>query len=416
MFMNARAHVSCLLLAFATVVSVVAQSPCERLSTSSDTAAASKANELKTRLKDTDLSAEAAASSPAVQQEQNEFVLATLEDSCASGASDTVRWGTPAEVVSVPVLFATDRDGSSSGGYRGVLRTGAPIFGSATITVKAQGVRTDFIYGTKRVAASTLSGKPSQTAELSEEGFEKSLNNSTESGGHSKPILLFVHGYNVTFEDAITSGARLALGMRLPITPVVYTWASAGSALSYLHDEDTVRVSTLSFTTFLYRLLTTQKRPVIIVAHSMGARIVTGALAELSRRNCACKALAKVVLAAPDLNVLELSAQWSALQQFGNIKWTIYASSNDIALILSHIIHHYQRVGDPRPSLFISKGSDTVDASATSSALDSWGHSYVIGNPMVAADIGSWVAKDLLPSARGLNQEFQGNSVYYVFP
>jgi esterase/lipase superfamily enzyme len=114
--------------------------------------------------------------------------------------------------------------------------------------------------------------------------------------------------------------------------------------------------------------------------------------------------------------VLELSAQWSALQQFGNNKWTIHASSNDIALMLSHIIHHYPRVGDPRPSLFMSKGSDAVDASAASSALDSWGHSYVVGNPMVAADIGSWVAKDLLPSARGLNQEFQGNSVYYVFP
>ena len=121
----------------------------------------------------------------------------------------------------------------------------------------------------------------------------------------------------------------------------------------------------------------------------------------MSRRNCACKALAKVVLAAPDLNVLELSAQWSALQQFGNNKWTIYASSNDIALTLSHIIHHYQRVGDPRPSLFISKGSDTVDASAASSALDSWGHSYVIGNPMVAADIGTGWPKIFSPAHGG---------------
>jgi esterase/lipase superfamily enzyme len=414
--MNARAHCSCLLLAFASAVSSLAQSPCERLSPSSDPSSAAKANELKTRLKDTDLSAEAAASSPAVQQEQNEFVLATLEDSCASGASDTVRWGTPAEVVSVPVLFATDRDGSSSRGYGGILRAGAPVFGIATITVKGQGVRTDFINGTKRVNPSMLSRKTLQSAELSEKTFGTSLNNRTESGEPSRPILLFVHGYDVTFEDAITSGARLALDMRLPITPVVYTWASGGSPLSYLHDEDTVRVSTLNFTTFLYRLLTTQKRPVVIVAHSMGARIVTGALAELSRRNCACKALAKIVLAAPDLNVMELNAQWSALQQFGKNKWTIYASSNDIALTLSHIIHHYQRVGDPRPSLFISKGSDTVDASGASSALDSWGHSYVVGNPMVAADIGSWVAKDLLPGARGLDHKFQGDSEYYVFP
>jgi esterase/lipase superfamily enzyme len=411
-----RALCSCLLLAFASAVSVLAQSPCERVSASSDPASAARANELKTRFKDVDLSAEAAASSPAVQQEQNDFILATLEDSCATGASDSVRWGTPAEVVSVPVLFATDRDGSSSIGYGGVLRAGAPVFGIATTIVKGQGVRTDFINGTKRLSPSTLSLKLIPPTELSEETFEKSLNNSSQSGVLSRPILLFVHGYNVTFEDAMISGARLALGMRLPITPVVYTWASGGSPLSYLHDEDTVRVSTVSFTTFLYRLLTTQKRPVVIVAHSMGARIVTAALAELSRRNCACKALAKIVLAAPDLNVVELNAQWSALQQFGTNKWTIYASSNDIALTLSHIIHHYQRVGDPRPSLFISKGSDTVDASAASSALDSWGHSYVVGNPMVAADIGSWVAKDLLPSARGLNQEFQGESAYYVFP
>jgi esterase/lipase superfamily enzyme len=246
--------------------------------------------------------------------------------------------------------------------------------------------------------------------------LEKDLEIQLSKEPRAKPILLFVHGFDVTFEEALAGAARLALGLQMQVTPVSYSWASAASLFSYMHDEDTVRASTVNFTAFLKRLLTTQKRPVVIVGHSMGTRLVTAALGELARRHCSCEALSKVVLAAPDLNTVEMEKEWPFLQKLGTRKWTVYASSNDVALKLSHIIHHYQRVGDSKPTFFIDNGLDTIDASSTASSLSAWGHSYVTESPVVAADIGAWIANGSPPVDRGLAIKTQNDQIFYRFP
>jgi esterase/lipase superfamily enzyme len=225
-----------------------------------------------------------------------------------------------------------------------------------------------------------------------------------------------VHGYNVTFSEAAVSAAHLAAAMQLRITPIVYSWPSLGKASGYWHDEDTARASTLRFTPFLEHLLSGPEDDIIIVCHSMGSRIVTASLGELSRRGVKADRLRKVALAAADISTEEFGEQWPSLRQFRSTQWTLYESSKDLALVLSQVAHRYRRVGDSRDGVYIQTGSDTIDASNISSTFLAWGHSYIVNNSAVASDLSEWVAQDLLPASRGLIRATQAQDVYWTFP
>jgi esterase/lipase superfamily enzyme len=155
---------------------------------------------------------------------------------------------------------------------------------------------------------------------------------------------------------------------------------------------------------------------VIIVCHSMGSRIVTRSLGELARRNAKLPALKKVVFAAADINTQELDAQWPYLKQISGVQWAFYESSGDLALRLSKFVHNFRRVGESDGGVYIADGSDTIDASSTTSILRTLGHSYIISSPALAGDIGDWITQDLPPANRGLQRLTQGASVYWKVP
>jgi esterase/lipase superfamily enzyme len=95
--------------------------------------------------------------------------------------------------------------------------------------------------------------------------------------------------------------------MQMTAVPVFYSWPSSGSVLGYWHDEDTITPSTLRFSAFLEKLGARSNADVVIVAHSMGSRIVTRSLAELARRGDALPRIRKVVMAAADVSRAELT-------------------------------------------------------------------------------------------------------------
>jgi esterase/lipase superfamily enzyme len=261
-------------------------------------------------------------------------------------------------------------------------------------------------------------GKPQvQTLQpLSEKAFTDMLVARRPNSREPARVLLFVHGFDVEFYEAALSLARLATSMQVSLVPVFYSWPSQGAVLGYWHDEDEVSAAVVRFSPFLERLLSRPAGEVIIVCHSMGARIVTRALGELARKNANLSSLKKVVFAAADINVEELNAQWPFLRKIPGVEWTLYESSGDFALQLSTYIHHFRRVGESDGSLFVQKGIDTIDASSTTSVFRTFGHSYLVNSPALAADIGDWVAQDIPPGVRGLGRLTQGRAVYWKFP
>jgi esterase/lipase superfamily enzyme len=55
-----------------------------------------------------------------------------------------------------------------------------------------------------------------------------------------KEALVFVHGYNVTFEEASRQTAQLAYDLGARGVPILYGWLSQGKLAGYLVDETNV--------------------------------------------------------------------------------------------------------------------------------------------------------------------------------
>ncbi|MDB5827291.1 MAG: hypothetical protein JWQ73_1511 [Variovorax sp.] len=121
------------------------------------------------------------------------------------------------------------------------------------------------------------------------------------TGKSSKRIgLVFVHGYNVGFQAAAYRAAQMSLDMRLKSMPVFFSWASKAGTAAYWKDENTALQSVPDFKKFLGTYLKESKvDQVVIIAHSMGSRIVASALIEMGHAHPAlARKLLHVVLAA----------------------------------------------------------------------------------------------------------------------
>ena len=232
--------------------------------------------------------------------------------------------------------------------------------------------------------------------------FMKQMN--APDPGQESSLLLFVHGFNVTFADAALRTAQLAHDLQFPGKVMLYSWPSAGDVAEYWKDEDSCRISTSRFRKLLADLLATKISRIYIVAHSMGTRIVIPTVTSLASRGADVSKLSELMLAAADFNEIEfkeLASDFKDLRAKGT-RVTIYESSNDFALQASRRIHSYRRLGESDPKLNTFTGLDSVDASTVAPMKRAYGHSYVCDSALVIGDMEDLVLKGLTPKDRGL--------------
>lgn len=207
-----------------------------------------------------------------------------------------------------------------------------------------------------------------------------------------RDVLVFVHGFNVSFDDAVTRAAQLSLDMPFNGAVVAYCWPSRGGLNSYDEDEAINHESVKPFTEFLQSLrasIPTDAR-IHLVVHSMGNRLVLKSLRDLpsndsdsglrvSRR----RPISNLVLCAPDVGLSDFQA-WIPNVVPHCSRVTLYANSSDTALIASKSLHAEPRAGDAR-FMPIVEGVETIDCSRIDMSF--MGHSYYGSNPDVLTDL-----------------------------
>lgn len=202
-----------------------------------------------------------------------------------------------------------------------------------------------------------------------------------------KEAFVFVHGYNVGFETAVRRTAQIAYDLKFPGAPIVYSWPSQEGLLSYTVDETNVAWTVPHLKDFLLGVAEQSgAKSVHLVAHSMGNRALTSALRELAvERRQACPRFHEVVLTAPDIDADVFRRDLAPAIVGTADRVTLYASSNDEALIASRAVHGYRRAGESGGNLVVVPGVDTVDVSEVDTSLI--GHSYYGSNSTVLADL-----------------------------
>lgn len=236
-----------------------------------------------------------------------------------------------------------------------------------------------------------------------------------------KAALLFVHGYNVTFDEALYRSAQIAYDTRFPGPMVLFSWPSAGRLTGYPLDGMSVRFSTRQLSMTIRQLVRAGgAQDVYVVGHSMGTRVLTAALIDLGTIDRAARAkIREVVLAAPDIDT-ERFRTGIAPKLSGVGRITIYASSSDRALMTSSTAHLAQRLGDTRRRVYAIPPVETIDATRAIAAPgergDMLGHSYFATTRTVMGDMRKLIDTSAGATARGLKEVRTTNGRYWQFP
>ncbi len=204
----------------------------------------------------------------------------------------------------------------------------------------------------------------------------------------TRAAMLFVHGYNVSFEDAIFRTAQLAVDLKFPGATMAFCWPSYADPVKYTFDEQNAEVSIPALREVLDDLATRSgAKRVHIIAHSMGNRVLAGALRSMDpslyERNKSV--FQELVLAAPDIDSRVFQSQVLPHIVHNTQHCTLYASSRDRALLMSRVFHNYQRLGETEPELVLAHGLDTIDASLVDTSL--LGHSYIGDVQSIVSDL-----------------------------
>jgi esterase/lipase superfamily enzyme len=252
-----------------------------------------------------------------------------------------------------------------------------------------------------------------------------------------KEVVLFVHGYNVSFEEAALTMGELCHFLGREFVCGIFTWP-AGGHRGILFGYDVDRESAEYAVEDLVKVIrivgqTPGVERVHLIAHSRGTDTVATALAQLSAESYMLGSspgrefhIANVVLAAPDLDgdvaITKIFKVFSdpdlpfrgkadaaaLLPPSPGLRVTLYVSRDDQALATaSWLFGSIARLGRLDTSMF---SADQIEAIALLRAVDIievrgttdfFGHSYFISNPRVSADIVALLRYHLQPNDPG---------------
>lgn len=201
-----------------------------------------------------------------------------------------------------------------------------------------------------------------------------------------RDVLLYVHGFNETFETSLTSFAGMVSKLQFSGAPVLFSWPSAGSVLDYAYDRESAMWSRDALEETLTALAANPKVGRIhIIAHSMGGLALLEALRSISDRTSGLLAdrFGAVILANPDVDIDLFKRQMARLPYLA-AKTTVIISGRDRALELSaRIAGGVARVGAADRSALVASGAQVVDATEFGSGL--LNHDIFMSNDEVVA-------------------------------
>lgn len=205
-----------------------------------------------------------------------------------------------------------------------------------------------------------------------------------------KEILIYIHGYNVSFSDSVRVTANLAVDLDVRGPSLAYSWPSLASVLGYWRDGAVIADPANRLAEQLQGLVgqIASDNPdarIFVLAHSMGNRVALRALAQLAAERPSTR-LAGVVLASPDVPAAGYDMDAAAVATITG-RLTLYASSKDLALRVSTLLNRDVRAGSPYSLSARSPGEKidtTLDAAvAAGLSRDYLGHSDYLRGALI---------------------------------
>ncbi len=240
---------------------------------------------------------------------------------------------------------------------------------------------------------------------LSRDEFARAARDKVRASRRYKgQAFIFVHGYFVTFEDALYRAAQISHDLEFDGVPFVYSWPSVAGITGYVLDRGRARDARDFLRQFVDTVAKeTGATEVHLIAHSMGADPLLEVLRDISnsepRLARGKPRFGEIILAAPD--VTRESFEVIASQITGLRRgMTLYASSNDRALAASR----FTRLGES-PAGFVPSGgpvvvpgaADTIDVSNLDTSFFGVNHSTFADRQPLLNDMQRLISEGMRP-------------------
>jgi esterase/lipase superfamily enzyme len=230
-------------------------------------------------------------------------------------------------------------------------------------------------------------------------------------------LFVFVHGFNVSFEDAARRTAQIHHDLQFDGAPIFFSWPAHDKfVFTYPADETNVSWSVPHLKQFLLEIVKESKaRSINLIAHSMGNRALAAALREIElEMHDRARLFNQVILAAPDIDADDFRYNIAPAMQRTAQRLTLYASARDDALLASQLVHRGPRAGDAGEGLVVVSGIDTIDVTAIDSSP--WGHSYYGSSDPVLHDLRALFSRAIPPRDRTwLSPAQRDGLTYWIF-
>jgi esterase/lipase superfamily enzyme/uncharacterized protein YjbI with pentapeptide repeats len=226
--------------------------------------------------------------------------------------------------------------------------------------------------------------------------------------------VVFLHGYNVSFEAAALRAGQLAADLDVAGPMAFFSWPSKASVVGYLADGASIEASEEAITGFLTDFATRAGvRRVHVIAHSMGnrglLRAVQRIVATAGERSEV--RFGQIILAAPDVDAETFRRLATAYARIAE-RTTLYVSDCDEALRASGMLHDYPRAGFA-PPVTIVEGIDTIYVGGVD--LSFLGHGYVGSVRTVLNDMFAMLTHGHPPEQRmGLASQSEGGGRFWI--
>lgn len=205
-------------------------------------------------------------------------------------------------------------------------------------------------------------------------------------GESERQALVYLHGYNVIFEEAAIRAAQIGFDLKAQGVTAFFSWPSKGTAHEYPADEASIEASEDAIAEFMARFVEhVGADRVHVIAHSMGNRGLLRAMQRIlsdAERRSRVK-FGQIFLAAPDVDA-DVFGRLAEAYPSRSVRTTLYVSPTDKAVGLSKWLHGFARAGF-MPPVTIVQGIDTV--AVPDFDLDVLGHAYFAEAAAVLHDI-----------------------------
>ncbi len=238
----------------------------------------------------------------------------------------------------VNVIVATTRAADPRPGVMfGGLRADAMAFADIDVSMPPDGARTiGEVQWPKSLPGDPAVDFVTRHTAIIDEKTALSLVHDQVRRSPKKQVLVFVHGFNNKFEDAVYRFAQIVHDSGTQAVPVLFTWPSKGSVLAYGYDRESSTYSRNQLENVLKGLASDpQVGEVSVLAHSVGNWLLLESLRQMAIRDGRVPAKIKnVLLAAPDV---DFDIAREQIADMGPVKptFSLFVSRSDKALALS---------------------------------------------------------------------------------